>query len=84
MVLPETSADAACEIAERLRTRIEALPFVVNNRAIGLTASFGVASLNGAHDSIAELIGRCDDALYAAKRNGRNSVMSNLCAPSRA
>ena len=55
--------------------------FDVGKRAMGtktlhLTASFGVEQFLGAHDSGLELFSRADQALYEAKTNGRNRVVS--------
>ena len=70
MILPETGAAAARDVASRLRARVEHETFV----GVGsLTLSVGVASFE-AGDSTDSLFSRVDRALYAAKRNGRNRV----------
>ena len=73
VVLPETDADAAMHVAERLRTAIadEGVPTNVGNLAV--TASFGVASsLPVAFMTPAALVGAADLALYRSKADGRN------------
>ncbi len=70
VVCPETDIAAVAAQAEHLRQRISNIPFAVPGRQ---TASFGVASL-GKGESRDDLVRRADDALYAAKNNGRNRV----------
>ena len=70
MILPETGAAAARDVASRLRARVEHEAFV----GVGsLTLSIGVASFEPG-DSTDTLFSRVDRALYTAKRNGRNRV----------
>jgi diguanylate cyclase (GGDEF)-like protein/PAS domain S-box-containing protein len=73
LVLPDTSADLAIRIAERLRLAIEALSTNVEGQAIRVTASFGVAQ-RAAQESQLEVLERADAALYASKKEGRNRV----------
>lgn len=76
VVLPKTDIATAAKVAERLRHTLEARE--VTNRRTGagygkVTASFGVASLK-ATETGKDLLRRADEALYAAKRKGRNRV----------
>jgi two-component system cell cycle response regulator len=77
VVMPRTSGDIACHAAERLRRHICASPF----RAPGLgepldvTVSIGVACTESAGDTAETLLKRADEALYEAKRAGRNRVV---------
>lgn len=73
VVLPERDSERAGEIAERLRARMEALRVEFEGHALSVTASFGIASLAGG-DAWAELLRRADQALYEAKRAGRNCL----------
>ena len=73
LVLPETSADMAVRIAERLRLTIEALSTDVGGQVIRVTASFGVAQ-RAAQESQLEVLERADTALYSSKKDGRNRV----------
>ena len=73
VMLPSTSSSVAFEIAQRLRARIAGTVFVFDGRPITLTASIGVAhTSSGRSDAIAQLVSRADQALYRAKKNGKN------------
>jgi two-component system, cell cycle response regulator len=77
IVMPETDMAVAAMVAERLRRRIAAEPFVINqgSRSVPVTLSIGIAALRGRDDNAASLIKRADQALYRAKRDGRNRVV---------
>jgi len=65
-------------VAERLRACIASEPFQANgDTRLKVTASVGIATLDGAHDSPQGLLKRADQALYVAKRGGRNRVVSD-------
>ena len=64
--------EEAMMIAERLRSKVEETP--LHDGRIHITSSLGVASWHGAEDSEAKLLKRVDEALYMAKRTGRNRV----------
>ncbi|CAH1648751.1 Diguanylate cyclase [Hyphomicrobiales bacterium] len=77
VVLPDTGPEAACQVAERIRERVEGEPFTIQNRArdIRITVSVGVAYRRAGDPSSAEVMKRADDALYRAKAGGRNRVI---------
>jgi two-component system, cell cycle response regulator len=76
LVLPSTNMSAAHVIAERLRKAIASKSFSVGLlQNIPITVSIGVASLLHAEDSLERLLKRADQALYEAKREGRNRVV---------
>ena len=79
VVMPETDQALAYMIAERLRQKVAAEPFIINggHRAIDVTISIGVSTLSGAADTTTALLKRADEALYAAKRDGRNRVVAD-------
>ncbi len=63
------------EFANHLRFCIEQKPLVKNEQAVLVTSSFGVSVTTGAMDeTIYQLLRKADEALYAAKRAGRNQV----------
>jgi diguanylate cyclase (GGDEF)-like protein len=76
VVLPQTDASGAAQLAERMRQAIEGLriPRVGGSGTIEVTASFGVASVPENADARNELIAAADAALYAAKAGGKNRV----------
>ena len=75
-VLPATDLRVAEKIAERMRKSISVKPFNAGASAsINITVSIGIAAIEGAEGSIEELLKRADQALYRAKRDGRNRVV---------
>jgi two-component system cell cycle response regulator len=78
VVMPETSLQVALVVAERLRLSIAERPFAVSGATtmIPVTVSVGIATALSTEDSPTELLRRADEALYAAKNNGRNRVLS--------
>lgn len=78
VVMPETNMPLALVVAERVRLSIAENPFVVASAAksIPVTVSIGVATPLNQPDSPTELLRRADEALYSAKNNGRNRVVS--------
>lgn len=80
VILPE-AGDAAVDIAEQLRARVEQLPVPWHGKQVALTVSVGVAVRLGEEQTAAGLLERADGALYAAKREGRNRVAMAPGAP---
>jgi len=72
--VPETDVKGACQVAERLRRAISETPIETRGQFVTVTASFGVAELNGTSGDIDKLLDRADQALYMAKRSGGNQV----------
>jgi len=78
ILLPTTSPGDACQIGEHVRQAVAGEPFAINrDQKIAVTASIGIASLEGGHDSAQALVARADKALYDAKRAGRNRVVAD-------
>ncbi len=73
ILAPETSAEAAADFAERLRTSICSAPMEAHGQAVEVTASFGVAGNDG-RQSPEDMIKAADEAMYRAKSAGRNCV----------
>ena len=71
LILPQAFTEGALIVAERVRTRVEKIHIPEFGN---LTASIGIASFPTHAASRAELFRAADDALYAAKRGGRNRV----------
>lgn len=74
LILPETTLPDAIAMAERLRTEIENTTVSSTKSEILITASFGLSALTSQQTSLEDLVNEADDALYQAKRKGRNTV----------
>jgi diguanylate cyclase (GGDEF)-like protein len=73
MLLPETGMPDALVAAERFRVALAERPIAVGpNQTIAVTASFGVALLDGTITVAEEWLAQADGPLYKAKRDGRN------------
>ncbi|MCB1476193.1 MAG: PleD family two-component system response regulator [Rhodobiaceae bacterium] len=79
VVMPDTDISLAIRVAERVRRSVADEPFAVQNgaRFIDITTSAGVATIERLDDTRDTLIKRADQALYSAKRHGRNRVVSD-------
>jgi diguanylate cyclase (GGDEF)-like protein len=73
LLLPQTDATQAAQIAQTLRLKIAETKFSTIDH---LTISLGVAT-NTANDSSQTLLTRADNMLYLAKQNGRNRVATD-------
>ncbi len=76
-MVPETM-EGACHVAERLRAAYETAGLMVDDIAVGSTVSIGLATSYQPMADIDALLLRADEALYLAKREGRNRFR---CAP---
>ena len=74
VLLPDTAADTALLVAERLREALDRAPDGAARIDAGYTVSIGVATLL-ADESIDAMLSRADAALYVAKAGGRNAVV---------
>jgi diguanylate cyclase (GGDEF)-like protein len=76
IAMPDTDAKTACALAENLRKAVEDEPFEHRETqpAGMISVSGGVATFPKDGTSIEELIRRADEALYTAKKSGRNRV----------
>jgi two-component system cell cycle response regulator len=78
IIMPDTDIVRAFQVGERLRTYIAAEPFQLNtNTRLRVTSSVGLATLEHENDTVEMLFKRADKALYAAKREGRNRVVTD-------
>ena len=81
VLLVEVDKDAAMRLAEHIRHRFEATAFNLGlGRVTHVTASIGVAMYSG-HPDHQHLIKQADDAMYDAKSQGRNRVVSAAFEP---
>ncbi|KAF0217370.1 MAG: diguanylate [Geobacteraceae bacterium] len=72
VMLPATSSSIAFDIAQRLRVRLADTVFVFGDQQVRLTASIGIAYTAGTGKTAGDLVQRADQALYRAKKNGKN------------
>ncbi|GEO36678.1 two-component system cell cycle response regulator [Skermanella aerolata] len=79
VVMPDSDRDAAYAVAERLRRRVGEETFTVSADVgeITVTISIGVAVVDGVGDTAEAILKRADDALYQAKRSGRNRTVAS-------
>lgn len=75
VLLPHTSEEGAANWAEIARQTITAVPVMVGDQAVKVTASVGTAARLEGVDALEQLIDRADQALLVAKKLGRNRVM---------
>lgn len=73
LILPDSDQAEAASLAERLRAAVEATVVEGPDGDIRFTASIGVADRDGT-EALLDLICKADEALYAAKKAGRNQV----------
>jgi len=79
VVMPDTDTSFAYSIAERLRQSIETTPVKISRApgSLNITISIGIAKLESEADTAEQLLHRADQALYRAKRSGRNKVVAD-------
>ena len=74
ILLPETPKADAAALAEKIRSGVEQTPFIVRRQRINMTVSIGVSNFPGDTLDFEMLVQRADEALYKAKKQGRNRV----------
>ncbi|MCC5887457.1 MAG: GGDEF domain-containing protein [Gammaproteobacteria bacterium] len=74
VLLPHSELEGAHLVAERIRVLVEAKAVEFRDLEIPVTVSIGLARLEGAGETLDELVAKADKALYMAKEKGRNRV----------
>ena len=74
VLLPATGYDEAARIAERMRCVVDTVRVEHRGLCLSVTASFGCAASDAGEGTVAFLLSAADEALYEAKRSGRNRV----------
>ncbi len=77
VMLPSEAIDSAAEIADRIRGAVAERTIPLDNEGssyLNITISIGVAVLEYTDESLFDVLGRADKALYRAKASGRNRV----------
>lgn len=82
ILLPDTDADGARELAERLRQTIVDNPLETSSGTIRYSISIGIALFRHDDHNADAILARSDHALYQAKYNGRNRVEMEAAVPS--
>jgi two-component system cell cycle response regulator len=78
IIMPDTDLARAIQVGERLRATIAGEPFQVTPGSnLAVTASVGISTLEYQEDTPEALFKRADNALYSAKREGRNRVVAD-------
>jgi diguanylate cyclase (GGDEF)-like protein len=74
LILPQCRLESAVVIAERIRQELEVLQIPYREKFLQVTVSGGVSAVDVTTTSGDELIEAADQALYEAKRTGRNRI----------
>ncbi|APV39693.1 diguanylate cyclase [Pseudomonas frederiksbergensis] len=76
-VFPGCAPDMAMQVAERLQREIQRLRFSHGDQTFGITVSQGLTSLTAEDESVDNLFARADAAMYQAKHQGKNRIVSS-------
>ncbi len=76
VLLPETDLESARLVAEKLRKYVAVLKVDIGYKTLAVTVSLGVAHAKGEEARLESLLKQSDEALYAAKRGGRNRTVT--------
>ncbi len=74
ILLPDTPRQGAIQVGNMLRQELEKVSVEWTGQTVSITASIGIATADPGELESKALVGRADDALYRAKRAGRNRV----------
>ena len=83
-MLPDTDVDGGCRVADRVIRVVRAEPFRHGDLWQMVTVSIGVASFPGHGRTATEVLHAADEALYAAKHEGRDRWEVAVIPPSSA
>jgi diguanylate cyclase (GGDEF)-like protein len=81
LLLPQTKADGAFEVAQRIRKAIAGMPLDTHGKQVPTTVSIGIASFPEHGEDLAVIMNRADQAMYNSKQRGRNRVSVSGDAP---
>src|SRR5207247_4193811 len=81
VLLPDTPAKGALEVAERIRNRVHRTPIQAGAREVVSSVSIGLASYPEDGATLDALAAHADGALYSAKQDGRNRTVKFRAAP---
>jgi diguanylate cyclase (GGDEF)-like protein/PAS domain S-box-containing protein len=75
-VFPGCTPQMALQVAERVQREIQGLSFSHDGQTFGITVSQGLTSLTAEDESVESLFARADAAMYEAKRQGKNRIIT--------
>ncbi|WP_408599447.1 GGDEF domain-containing protein [Pseudomonas sp. PLMAX] len=75
-VFPGCTPQMALQVAERVQREIQGLSFTHDGQTFGITVSQGLTSLTAEDESVENLFARADAAMYEAKRQGKNRIIT--------
>ncbi|WP_406664999.1 diguanylate cyclase [Gallaecimonas sp. GXIMD1310] len=75
LLLVDTNAEQAAQLAERLREKLAAHPAMADDKALVITISMGIAALSGTTFTDQDWVKNADRALYQAKHSGRDAIV---------
>ncbi len=75
LLLPETSAQGACELSERIRRSVADKGMEVRGLRIATSVSIGIAAFPEHGTDLRSIMNKSDQAMYLSKKTGRNRVM---------
>jgi diguanylate cyclase (GGDEF)-like protein len=76
LLLPQTTPEEAAHLVERLRSSVAATKAKIGDGWLDITVSIGLTSANRGAQDVNGILRRADEALYAAKRQGKNRLVA--------
>ena len=77
VLMPQTNIDDATQLAERIRSNIEKSEVFFDEECVKVTVSIGLSYLQAEDSIIQNILRRADEALFEAKKNGRNQLFNS-------
>lgn len=74
LVLPHCDIAGGIETANRIQQSLAKQPMIIKGKKLNVTLSIGVSMFNERHENLEQLINDADNAMYQAKKNGRNRI----------
>jgi len=74
IILPDCDLNGGVEIANRIQTSLAKHCVAIENKEVCVTLSIGICMLSDKHENFEQLINDADQAMYLAKKNGRNRI----------
>ena len=81
IILPECDEQGGVDLANRIQQSLAKQCLAIDDKEICLTLSIGVTMMTDKHQSFEQLVNDADQAMYMAKKNGRNRIEVTHSAP---